>query len=118
MDTHQHRKRPPVKQFTRKNDFYVTNKSDFEVSYALIHIPTQLQTLSPFQFQRKECEKILANPEIGEVFLHCLGNSMSRGINLGLKLEQNSGGLYQLEVNTSTIELLGKISPSCPVSRD
>lgn len=32
---------------------------------------------------------------------------MSRGINLGLKLEQNSGGLYQLEVNTSTIELLG-----------
>lgn len=33
---------------------------------------------------------------------------MSRGINLGLKLEQHSGGLYQLEVNTSTIELLGK----------
>lgn len=35
---------------------------------------------------------------------------MPRGINLGLKLEQNSGGLYQLEVNTSTIELLGKLN--------
>lgn len=61
-----------------------------------------------FQFQLKECEKFLANPEIGEVFLHSIGNSMSRGINLALKLEKNSGGLYQTEVNTSTIELVGK----------
>lgn len=36
---------------------------------------------------------------------------MARGINLGLKLEQNSGGLYQLEVNTSTIELLDDLHP-------
>lgn len=69
---------------------------------------TELMILLRFQYQRKECEKFLSNPEIGEVFLHCLGNSMARGINLGLKLEQHSGGLYQLEVNTSTIELLGE----------
>ena len=63
------------------------------------------------QYQRKECEKFLSNPEIGQVYLHCIGNSMSRGINLALKLEQQSGGLYQVEVNTSTIDLIDELHP-------
>lgn len=60
-----------------------------------------------FQAQQKQCEEIL-NSEVGEVFLHCLGNAITRGINLGLTLQNNSNDLYGLEANTNTVELVGK----------
>lgn len=52
----------------------------------------------------KKCEDIL-NSEKGEVFLHCIGNATSRGINLALKLKEESSNAFNFEANTSTIEL-------------
>lgn len=80
------KKRAPPKIFTRKNDVYVTNKTDFRATL-------------------KKCENIL-NSEEGEVFLHCIGNAINRGINLALKLAEEYD--YKFVANTSTINLVGK----------
>lgn len=80
------KKRPPPKSFTRPNDIYVTNKTDFEAQF-------------------KKCLEIL-NSEIGEVFLHAIGNAINRAINLALKLEEEHG--FKHEVQTSTITLTGE----------
>jgi ribonuclease P/MRP protein subunit RPP20 len=80
------KKRAPPKNFTRKNDVYVTNKTDFRATL-------------------KKCEGIL-NSEEGECFLHCIGNAINRGINLALKLVEEHNFSY--EANTSTINLVGE----------
>lgn len=80
------KKRAPPKNFTRKNDVYVTNKTDFRATL-------------------KKCEAIL-NSEAGECFLHCIGNAINRGINLALKLEEEYN--FKFEANTSTINLVGE----------
>lgn len=80
------KKRAPPKNFTRKNDIYVTNKTDFRATL-------------------KKCEKIL-NSEEGEVFLHCIGAAINRGINLSLKLSEEYN--FKFEANTSTINLIGE----------
>lgn len=80
------KKRAPPKSFTRKNDVYVTNKTDFRATL-------------------KKCEAILNSTE-GECFLHCIGNAINRGINLALKLEEEYN--FKYEANTSTINLVGK----------
>lgn len=54
----------------------------------------------------KKCEEIL-NSEIGEIFIHCIGNAINRGINLALKLKENSSDAFSIEANTSTITLIG-----------
>lgn len=61
------------------------------------------------QAQYKECIKIL-NSDVGEVYLHCIGNAINRGINLALKLHQTYE-VYQFEANTSTIELTDDYHP-------
>lgn len=81
------KKRAPPKTFTRKNDVYVTNKTDFQATY-------------------KKIEAIL-NSQEGECFLHCIGNAINRGINLALKLEEELG--FHYEANTSTINLIGEL---------
>ena len=81
------KKRAPSKSFTRKNDIYVTNKTDFRATL-------------------KKCLQIL-NSEEGECFLHCIGNAINRGINLALKLSDEHN--FKFEANTSTINLVGKI---------
>lgn len=61
-----------------------------------------------FQSQLKQCQELLANiDESGEVYLHCLGNAIKRGINLALTLVQQSDGGFGYEANTSTINLIG-----------
>lgn len=80
------KRRQPPKNFTRKNDVYVTNKTDFRATF-------------------KKCELIL-NSEQGECYLHCIGNAINRGINLALKLSEEFD--YKFEANTSTINLIGK----------
>lgn len=82
----QFKKRAPPKNFSRKNDIYVTNKTDFRAAF-------------------KKCETIL-NSEEGEIFLHCIGNAINRGINLALKLSEEHN--FKYEANTSTIKLIGK----------
>lgn len=46
--------------------------------------------------------------EDGEIYIHCLGNSIKRGITLALKLIEESNNGLAYEANTSTIDLLGK----------
>jgi ribonuclease P/MRP protein subunit RPP20 len=80
------KKRAPPKSFTRTNDIYITNKTDFNA-------------------QLKKCLAIL-NEEKGEVFLHSIGNAINRAINLALKLEEDHS--FKYETNTSTINLIGE----------
>ena len=82
------KKRPPPKSFTRVNDIYITNKTDFVA-------------------QQKKCIELL-NSEAGEVFLHAIGNAINRAINLALKLEEEY--LFKYECNTSTISLTGTLN--------
>lgn len=58
-----------------------------------------------FQAQLKKCEEII-NSEKSEVFLHCIGNAINRGINLALRLADEYS--FSFEANTSTIQLVGK----------
>lgn len=85
-DKRNFRKRQPPKVFTRSNDLYITNKTDFTA-------------------QLKKCLEIL-NSETGEIFIHALGNAINRAINLTLKLEEEY--FYKYECNTSTINLIGE----------
>lgn len=55
----------------------------------------------------KKCEEIV-NSEKSEVFLHCIGNAINRGINLALRLADEYS--FSFEANTSTIQLIGKYS--------
>lgn len=56
----------------------------------------------------KQCAEILKSSETGEIYLHCLGNAIKRGITLTLKLVQESDLGLAFEANTSTIDLIGK----------
>ena len=85
------KKRAPPKSFSRKNDIYVTNKTDFRATL-------------------KKCELILNNVDFNECYLHCIGNAINRGINLALKLSEEFN--FKFEANTSTINLIGKLEIS------
>ena len=80
------KKRQPPKVFTRSNDIYITNKTDFVAQY------------------KKRLD--ILNPDTGEVFLHAIGNAINRAINLALKLEEEFN--FKFDCNTSTINLVGK----------
>lgn len=82
----QFKKRQPPKLFTRTNDIYITNKTDFGAQY------------------KKSLE--ILNSETGEIFLHAIGNAINRAINLALKLEEEFS--FKFECNTSTINLIGE----------
>ncbi|XP_055640999.1 ribonuclease P protein subunit p20 [Toxorhynchites rutilus septentrionalis] len=90
-DRHVVKKRALPKYYTRVNDIYVTYKSDFT-------------------FQFKRCLELL-NSHIGEVFLHCTGRAINRGINLALKLKEEYPDAFNFEVNTSTVTVTDDIHP-------
>lgn len=86
MSNLNYKKRAPPKNFTRKNDIYVTNKTDFRATL------------------KKVCG--ILNSEQGECYLHCMGSAINRGINLALKLSEEFD--FKFEANTSTVTLFGK----------
>ncbi|XP_055303313.1 ribonuclease P protein subunit p20 [Sitodiplosis mosellana] len=90
--THSLNKRPISKPIHRKCDIYVSNKSNF-------------------QAQMKQCQELLETEAIGEIYLHCLGNAIKRGITLALKLVQESENRLGYEANTSTIDLIDDLHP-------
>lgn len=56
----------------------------------------------------KQCQELLYDTgSNGEVYLHCLGNAIKRGITLALTLVQESDNAFGYEANTSTIDLIG-----------
>lgn len=90
-DRHVLKKRVLPKYYTRENDIYVTYKSDFVLQF-------------------KRCLEIL-NSSIGEVFLHCTGRAINRGINLALKVKAEYPDAFNYEVNTSTITVTDDLHP-------
>lgn len=49
--------------------------------------------------------------ETGEIYIHCLGNAIKRGITLALKLVQNPDSGLAYEANTSTVDLIDDLHP-------
>lgn len=75
--------------------------------------------LSPsIQAQLKQCQELLADSEqSSEVYLHCLGNAIKRGINLALTLVQQSDSGLGYEANTSSIDLIGSFEGGLHLSQ-
>uniref|UniRef100_A0A2C9GR67 DNA/RNA-binding protein Alba-like domain-containing protein n=1 Tax=Anopheles arabiensis TaxID=7173 RepID=A0A2C9GR67_ANOAR len=90
-DRHTVKNRVLPKYFTRENDVYVTYKSDFT-------------------YQLKSCLDILNSP-LGEVFLHCTGRAINRGINLALRIKAEFPEAFEYEVNTSQIAITDDLHP-------
>lgn len=61
-----------------------------------------------FQAQMNQCREAIET-EDGEIYIHCLGNAIKRGITLALKLVEESNNGLAYEANTSTIDLLGNL---------
>ncbi|XP_034100476.1 ribonuclease P protein subunit p20 [Drosophila nasuta] len=88
------RKQPPRAAATdNRHNIYITSKTDFRA-------------------QQKRCEDLL-NSGAKEIYLHCMGYSITRGLNLALRLIQNSEGALSYVINTSTIKLLDELHPLC-----
>uniref|UniRef100_A0AAG5CWZ8 Uncharacterized protein n=1 Tax=Anopheles atroparvus TaxID=41427 RepID=A0AAG5CWZ8_ANOAO len=90
-DRHTLKKRVLPKYFTRENDVYVTFKSDFT-------------------YQFKHCLDILNSP-LGEVFVHCTGRAINRGINLALRVKTEYPEAFDYEVNTSQVAITDDLHP-------
>ncbi|XP_017034660.1 ribonuclease P protein subunit p20 [Drosophila kikkawai] len=86
------RKQPPRPTSNRHN-IYITSKTDFKA-------------------QQRRCEELL-NAGAKEIFLHCMGFSITRGLNLALRLVHNSEGALSYAINTSTIQLVDELHPLC-----
>ncbi|OWF46032.1 ribonuclease P protein subunit p20-like [Mizuhopecten yessoensis] len=84
------RKRLPRKLPKRKNDVYVSRKTDFKS-------------------QLERCKKILDLEN--EVFIHGLGAAITRASNLALTLELTGRGSLSTAVHTSTVELVDDLEP-------
>lgn len=69
-------------------------------------------TVISWQAQQKRCEDLL-NAGTKEIYLHCMGFSITRGLNLALRLIQNSDGALSYAINTSTIKLVDELHPLC-----
>ncbi|XP_067682768.1 ribonuclease P protein subunit p20-like [Haliotis asinina] len=85
------RKRLPPKLPKRKDDVYVTRKTDF-------------------QAQMKRCQNILDSGN--EVYIHGLGAAVNRAINLALQLKANGRGTIGVSCRTSTVELTDDLEPN------
>ncbi|KAH8386397.1 hypothetical protein KR093_000237 [Drosophila rubida] len=90
------RKQPPraaTNGSDNRHNIYITSRTDFRA-------------------QQKRCEDLL-NSGAKEIFLHCMGYSITRGLNLALRLIANSEGALSYAINTSTIQLLDELHPLC-----
>ncbi|XP_047351764.1 ribonuclease P protein subunit p20 [Vespa velutina] len=85
------RKRQPklIRQVNR--DIYVTNKTDFKA-------------------QISKCEKLL-NIGVSEIIIHGLGAAIDRACNLALQLKEIHHNSLDLDIKTSTAELIDDFEP-------
>lgn len=85
------RKRLPRRLPKRKNDIYVTRKTNFTA-----------------QLQR--CQRLLDSGS-NEVYIHGLGAAINRALNLALQLKERGLGTIEIAVNTSSVELVDDLEP-------
>ncbi|KAK7103543.1 ribonuclease P protein subunit p20-like [Littorina saxatilis] len=84
------KKRLPAKLPRRKNDVYVSRKTNF-------------------QAQLERCQRLLDSGN--EVFVHGLGTAINRAINLALQLKERGLGTVEVATHTSTVELVDDLEP-------
>ncbi|KAL2726838.1 ribonuclease P protein subunit p20-like [Vespula squamosa] len=87
---HTLRKRQP-RLIKGKRDIYVTNKTDFKA-------------------QLKKCEKLF-NFGISEIIIHGLGAAIKRACNLALRFKEIHHNSLDLDIKTSTEELIDDFEP-------
>jgi len=85
------RKRLPRRFPRRKNDVYVSRKTDFKAQHA-------------------RCMKLFESG-FNEIYIHGLGAAVNRAINLSLQIKKSGLGTIDLAVNTSTVELTDDYEP-------
>lgn len=106
------RKVPPRAATDRRN-IYITSKTDIKVCKTQISNDIMyMLNMICWQAQQKRCEDLL-NAGAKEIYLHCMGFSITRGLNLALRLIQNSDGALSYAINTSTIKLVDELHPLC-----
>ncbi|XP_014671897.1 PREDICTED: ribonuclease P protein subunit p20-like [Priapulus caudatus] len=86
------RKRLPRRLPKRKNDVYVTRKTDFKAQLA-------------------RCQKLL-DSGYNEIYVHALGAAINRGLNMALQLKERGLGTIDLAVHTSSVELVDDLEPT------
>lgn len=106
------RKLPPRVANDKRNNIYITSKTDFKVSNTFRCKHNSVNISIGTQAQQKRCEDLL-NAGAKEIFLHCMGYSITRGLNLALRLIDNSEGALSYAINTSTIKLVDELHPLC-----
>lgn len=84
------RKRLPRKLPKRKNDVYVSRRTNFKQ-------------------QLERCQKLMDSGN--EVYIHGLGAAINRAVNLALELKHSSVGNVETETHTSTVELVDDFEP-------
>ena len=85
------RKKLPKRLPKRKNDVYVTRRTDFKAQLA-------------------RCQKML-DSDCHVIYIHGLGAATNRAVNLALQLKERSLGTIDVAVNTSTVELVDDLEP-------
>ncbi|XP_052855422.1 ribonuclease P protein subunit p20 [Drosophila gunungcola] len=86
-------RKQPARPASDLHNIYITSKTDFKA-------------------QQRRCEELL-NAGAREIFLHCMGFSVTRGLNLALRLVHNSDGALSYAINTSTVQLVDELHPLC-----
>ncbi|KAK2584043.1 hypothetical protein KPH14_006493 [Odynerus spinipes] len=86
------RKRQPIGLIKRENkDIYVTNKTNFKA-------------------QLNNCERLF-NAGVSEIVIHGLGAAINRACNLALQLKEIHHNTLDLDIKTSTAELIDDFEP-------
>ena len=89
-EEYQLKKRLPAKLPRRKNDVYVSRKTNLHA-------------------QLGRCQKLLETGN--EVFIHGLGTAINRAINLALQLKEQGLGTVEVSTHTSSVELVDDFEP-------
>lgn len=89
-EEYQLKKRLPPRLPKRRNDVYVSCKTNFQAQLA-------------------RCRKLL--DQNNEVFVHGLGFAINRAINLALQLKEAGIGTLEVAAHTSTVELVDDLEP-------
>lgn len=91
-DDYQMRKRKTSGQLPRRdNDVYVNMSTNFKG-------------------QLERCRKLFDSGKT-ELFVHAMGAAVGRAINLALQLETHYQGLVELDVRTSTVDVVDDLEP-------
>jgi len=91
LEEYEIRKRLPRRLPKRKNDVYVTKKTNFKAQIA-------------------RCKKLLESGH-SEIYIHGLGVAIDRAVNIALQLKVLGSGSLEVAANTATVDLIDDLEP-------